>query len=189
MSRQELNFTIRGVSPLLMHNGQLANPLNEWARQMKTVSGKRPKTDADYEELSRLEWYGSLYLKDGLPCIPGEVLEAALVEGARKKRLGKLFTAGVLCPDSYALHFDGDGLSLDEMWEGGEHCLVTGVRIQRARIMRTRPQFKNWWADIPISFEDGTLNESQVRDILPLTGEVIGLLDWRPRFGRFTVDE
>lgn len=55
---QELSFRIAGVSPLLMHNGRLVNPADEYARKMKEVSSKRKKTDADYEEMGRLEWFG-----------------------------------------------------------------------------------------------------------------------------------
>jgi hypothetical protein len=51
---------------------------------MKRVSGKRAKTDADFEELARLEFLGGLYLHNGEPCLPGEVIEAALVEAAAR---------------------------------------------------------------------------------------------------------
>lgn len=52
---------------MLMHNGQLADPSNEWARAIKEISGKRAKTAADYEEMARLEWLGSLYLNQHGP--------------------------------------------------------------------------------------------------------------------------
>ncbi len=37
-----------------------------------------PKTEADHAEMARLEWYGSLYLQDSKPRIPGEMKEAAI---------------------------------------------------------------------------------------------------------------
>ena len=57
-----LTFRIIGASPLLHHNGQLADPLNPHAKAMARVSSKRKKTEADHAELSDLEFMGSLYL-------------------------------------------------------------------------------------------------------------------------------
>ena len=51
-----LQLTIKGVSPLLLHNGQTANPLNKYARQLKAVSGKRNKTDEDFEAMAKIEF-------------------------------------------------------------------------------------------------------------------------------------
>jgi hypothetical protein len=55
MAYQTLRFKLISVAPLLCHNGQLADPLNDIARQMKKISSKREKTDTDLEELARLE--------------------------------------------------------------------------------------------------------------------------------------
>ena len=52
MVYQTLRFKFISVAPLLCHNGQLADPLNDLVRQMKKISGKREKTDADLEELA-----------------------------------------------------------------------------------------------------------------------------------------
>jgi len=75
-----------------MHNGQLADPSNWYSRAIKAISGKRGKTEADYQEMARLEWMGSLYLAQGVPCIPGYVLEATLIGrggAARKEKMGR----------------------------------------------------------------------------------------------------
>lgn len=84
-----------------MHSGRLADPLNPIAKAVKKVSSKRMKTDADFAELARLEFLGGLYLHRGEPCIPGEVLEAALIEAARKMRRGQQAKAGVICDDFF----------------------------------------------------------------------------------------
>ena len=54
-------FRLTSVAPLLMHNGQLSDPLNPWAQAIKRITDKRKKTLADLEEVGRLEWYGGLY--------------------------------------------------------------------------------------------------------------------------------
>src|SRR5688572_8352761 len=114
-----LEFHIVGVAPLLMHNGQLADPLNKWAKAMKKITAKRKKTDEDYEELSRLEFEGGLYLDDDLaPCIPGINLEGCLVDGAKKSKLGEQFKAAVMIVDNWPLLYSGPR-AVEELWAHG----------------------------------------------------------------------
>jgi hypothetical protein len=40
---KQLALTIIGTAPLVMHNGQTADPLNKYAKMLKGVSGKRKK--------------------------------------------------------------------------------------------------------------------------------------------------
>ena len=90
MSYKTIDFHIRGVAPLLMHNGQLANPMNKFAKAMKAVTSKRKKTDEDHIELARLEFLGGLYADDqGRAVLPGEVIEGTIVAGAKKTKKGK----------------------------------------------------------------------------------------------------
>ena len=184
-----LNFTIVGVSPLLMHNGQLADPSNKWARAIKEISRKRSKTDADYEEMSRLEWFGGLYLVDGKPCIPGQCFEACLIgkgSAARKERMGKEAAAALWVLDDFPLIYEGSK-DPHEMWESGSFKLIAGVIIKGSRIMRTRAMFKEWSAEIAVSFNPELLDEPVVKNWIEVAGEQVGLMDWRPKFGRFRV--
>jgi hypothetical protein len=160
--------------------------MNDIAKQMKKIAGKRDKTDADLEELARLEWHGSLYLHDGRPCIPGEVLEAALITAAKKQKRGQQAQAGLLCPNNYLLEYNGP-CDLDELWQDARFRLTVGARVQRNRIMRTRPRFSQWAADVEIHYDPQMLNEREVREMLERLGGQLGICDWRPRFGRFTV--
>ena len=132
MAWSQLAVRIRGTVPLLMHSGQLANPLADITKQVKKVSGKRAKTDADHEELARLEWLGSLYLRDGRPCLPGMNLEKALVEAARKSKRGKQAMAGILCPEDAFLEYEGPK-DPKQLWERPEFRFVVGVKVQMAR--------------------------------------------------------
>lgn len=170
-----------------MHNGQLADPLNKWSKMLKVISGKRKKTDSDFEEMARIEWYGSLYLMNGKPCIPGEVLEATFVSAAKKSKNGTNAKMGAFCPDNFPLEFEGDDLTLDELWEGENHRLTSKCKIGTSSVMRTRPKFDKWAADCSIVFDDEIFNERDVLSILETAGRYIGTMDWRPRYGRFTV--
>ena len=104
---QSLRFMITSVSPLLHHNGQLADPLNPHSKAIARVSSKRKKTEADHGELAELEYLGSLYLSGGVPCIPAEAMEAALVRAASLKRRGPKAKAGLVVRDDLSLVYDG----------------------------------------------------------------------------------
>jgi hypothetical protein len=181
-----LNFEIKGVAPLIMHNGQTADPLSKFSKMIKQISSKRNKTDADYEELARLEWYAGLYLQDGKPCIPGEVLEATFSNSAKRRKLGKQAQAGLICAGNYQLIYEGPD-DVNVLWENHAFRLTVGVRIKGNRIMRTRPIFRKWASQIEVQFDSSMLNGSQVEEIVRIAGEEVGLMDWRPKFGRFEV--
>ena len=185
---QSLTFRITGASPLLFHNGQLADPLNPHARAMAQVTAKRKKTEADHSQLADLEFMGSLYLSGGVPCIPAEMMEAALARAAAQERRSAKAKAGLVIRDDLVLRYDGPAdpraLCADPRFR-----LRCGVRIGANRVMRTRPRFPVWAADLVVDYLPGMLNASDVRSFVSVAGEQIGIGDWRPRFGRFNVDE
>lgn len=187
MARQTLNCTITGDSPLILHNGQTADPLNKFAKDIKRISSKRAKTDADYQEMARIEWFASLYLDNGKVCIPSEVFESAIASGARKLKLGKQAQATLFCPSNIELDFEGKEMTVEQLWERDANRLTVGVRIGQQKIMRTRFIAKKWSAKVAITYEDTMLNRQQVEEMIKATGEQVGLCDWRPKFGRFTV--
>lgn len=133
----------------------------------------------------KLEWYASLYVNNGRVIIPGEVMEAALVGGARKQKLGKQAQAGLFVEDDLTLDFDGSELSIDELWERDQNRLTKGVRVGSSKVMRTRFWTKQWSAIVEVLFDPGLFNQEQIVEIMRVTGFQIGICDWRPKFGRF----
>lgn len=186
MALHKLGFQVKSESPLLLHNGQTADPLNKFAKEMKRISGKRAKTDADFEQMAKIEWYASLYTEGGKVCIPVEVWEAAFIGGAKKIKAGQKAQAGLFTAENAILGFDGDNLTIDQLWERDQNRYTTGVRVQRSKVMRTRSRFNQWSAQITLVFDDALLNKSEVGEIVSITGSQIGIGDWRPKFGRFT---
>jgi hypothetical protein len=186
MACKSLKIRLTGVSNLLCHNGQLADPLNEWSKKIKNVTSKRKKTDADYEEIARLEFYGGMYLDESNhPCIPGEVIEAVIISGAKKQKMGTQAKAGIYCIGNWKLQNGGADLSdLEKLWTSGKYHLTKGVSVGTATTMRTRPLFKlPWSVECEINYEDSLVNESHILQFLNAEGVAIG--DWIPKFGRF----
>lgn len=178
---------IVGVAPLVMHSGQLANPLSAASKELRKISKKRAKTDADHEYLSRVEWVGGLWLANGAPCIPGEAIEAAFVAAARKSKRGQIARAGMLSPHNWPLEYDGPK-DVAALWEAESFRLIAGVRVGQARVMRTRPIFRKWAATVTFEYLDDQMDESDIIDIWRIAGRLVGLGDWRPRYGRFEIE-
>jgi hypothetical protein len=185
-----LSFRIVGVAPLLMHNGQLADRTNEYARQISEIASNRKKTDADYEQMAKLEWFGGLYLWNGEPCIPGIVFEATLIGkggAARKERMGKEAAASVFVTKNFPLQYDGPR-NPHELWKDKDFTDQSLVRIGQSKIMRTRPIFQQWSAEIEVQFNEALVNPNDLKRWIEVAGEQVGLMDWRPRYGRFSVE-
>jgi len=185
---QLLKFRITSASPLLMHNGLLADPLNPHSKNIAAVASKRRKTEADHLRLAELEFLGSLYVSNGAPCVPAEMVEATLVKAAVQERRGPKARAGILVRHNLRLEYNGP-TDPHALWEEGRFYLRSPVRVGPNRVMRTRPMFSEWSAELDVEFLPSMLNSQDVRNFVVTAGEQIGLGDWRPRFGRFTVED
>jgi hypothetical protein len=184
---KNLKFHIRGVSPLLVHNGQLADPLNKYARDMKAISGKRKKTDDDYEALGKIEFFGGLYLDEKIrPVIPGGNLESMLVEAGKKQKLGEPFKAGVISDGLWIIEYDGPK-TVEDLWKDKRFVDRRGVKIGTSTVIRTRPIFRSWSLKFTIDYLPDLLNESNVIDAVTTAGRIIGLGNYTPKFGRFEI--
>ena len=198
---KEISFSIRGLSPLLMHSGRkLTNPLHPLTKKIKVFSGKRNKTEDDILALQKLEWLGGLYISEdpevhvdgakvnfvggGKIVVPGEAIEATLRDGAKKNKLGTTFKSGVVILDDSILNYEGT-TDLEEMWESGEYADTRNVKVQRAAIMRTRPIFRKWSLDFTAHYLPTVVDPGQIHEALSVAGMMVGLCDYRPKYGRF----
>jgi hypothetical protein len=167
----------------------MADPLNLFAKELKAISSKRVKTEADFAAMALIEWKAGLYLNEEQRLVlPSEVLEASFQNGAKKRKLGKQAQAGLFCYDHAVLKFDGDNLGVKELWERGKNRWTVGVRVGTAKVMRTRPRIDRWEAEFEMCFDDGLFNRAQVEEIAVIAGAQVGIGDWRPKFGRFNVE-
>jgi hypothetical protein len=183
-----LSLTIVGTAPLVMHNGQTADPLNKYAKMLKAISAKRKKTEADYEELARIEFVAGLYMDRNGPVIPARVLEATVAAGARKSKLGKQVQAGVIVERHAPLIYDGPRMT-KELFEDERFRLAVPVRVGQVKVVRTRPIFVSWSAVIELSYLEDIVNPTDLTGAVRAAGLLVGLGDWRPRYGRFALQQ
>jgi hypothetical protein len=185
-----IQIHFQGVSPLLCHNGQTADPRNTYAKAMKAVSAKRKKTDADYDEMARLEWLAGLYRIDGDLVIPDYVIESVIIAGAKKSKRGPQAKCGLFFTEHASLQFNGkpeaiNDETLAEMFTSGLFTHTIGVKVGMAKVMRTRPIFRNWSLTAVAQYDPDVLNRRDVEEIVVDAGKLVGLGDWRPKHGRF----
>lgn len=189
MSVQKIKVTLESSSPALMHNGKLADPTSEFAKALKSIQ-TRNKTDDYYDRQSELEFKGGLYLDaNGRPCWPADVLESCIKAGGSVRKNGKKVSAGLYVEEDYAeLEYDGpktvEGLLQDERF-----VFKCTARVGQAKILRTRPRFDHWKCSFTVCYFGDVINRSELVAAIEDAGQVKGLGDYRPKFGRFNVAE
>lgn len=199
MSIQKVGLQIVGIGPLIMHNIQLANPLNKYSKALKKLTGKRQKTEADILELARLEWEGGLYLHEGEVVMPGVNIYAGLIMGGKKSKRGVKIKSGTniredFCPLSYegqkikvANNGEIPNSELDKFYT--LYNFQSMVVVQGKRLLRTRPCFQKWSFGCTVDFDDNVIEEDEIIKVAEDAGLLVGLGDWRPRYGRFMVEK
>jgi hypothetical protein len=182
-----------GIRPLVMHNGLMADPTNPLVRRIKEITSKGSKklTDADYEERDRLEWDAGLYWdsQDGL-IMPSDNIERCIQLGAQKSRIGKDVQAAVFCAAPHVCIEHAGPKDKDKLYADPRYTLRKGVAVQKSRIIRIRPMIPTGWSmTFDIEFDEGIVNPKNLIKAMTDAGSLVGLGDWRPKFGRFLVEE
>lgn len=185
---KRFTITVQGTAPLLMHNAQLSDEFNPVTLEMKKITAKKTKkTDDDRWELRRLEFMGGLYYDpDSGPYIPAANIEATLAKAAGLTRNGQDIKRGVrITTDINPLAYSGPR-TVDELWEDkANYVHNASVKVGQARIIRTRPIFREWITEAEGIYDPTVIDLESMKQFATKAGQLIGLGDWRPRFGTF----
>ncbi len=174
-----------GVSDFLFHRWNVESV----AEKGRAAKGSKAKKTDDLESY--------VYRNDlGQLCIPGEYARQAIIHAAKfrqdprspRKSAMDLFKAGVISLTPLApVNANGEPVKgKPQAWDYEHRCRVT---IQRNGITRTRPAMKTGWnisvdflVNLPEYIPVDALHETLVN-----AGRLVGLGDFRPTFGRFSV--
>jgi hypothetical protein len=183
---KSVTFKIKGLTPCIMHSGAMADPLNEYSKAMRDVSGKRKKTEDDHLEMARIEFIGSLYIEDNRVVWPSINLESMIIAAAKKSKQGSAAKAAIIVHESAPLEYAGPkdpaALFADKQFVDRR-----AVVVQMSRVMRTRPIFRQWGLTFTVSYHEDLLDEKDIRKFVEVAGREVGLSDFRPKFGQFVV--
>lgn len=186
MGTEKIKLTLRGLRPLLMHSSRLSDPLDPASIDLAKLTSGRAKTHSTHVEISRREWAAGLWLRDGLPCVASEAIEATFVAAAKGLRKKKAAQVGFFCCESPILKYPGPR-DLEQLWADPAFRLRYPVRVNQARTMRTRARFPEWSVNIEAEYVPSVLSREEIVDLFRIAGFREGLGDWRPRYGRFEV--
>jgi len=178
------------IPRLMMHNEQLADPLNEFAKGLKSYTSKKKKTDEDHLKIAEVEFQGGLYFDDEVgPYVPSSWLMGMLIEGARRNRLGREFESFVIVDeDRVPLKYSGPR-TREGLWSDKRFMDRRCVGNMGNRVVRTRPRFDNCSIKFTLRIFDGGPNLDSVEEALNIAGQAVGIGDGRPRFaGKFVVE-
>lgn len=171
-----VEIKIKGDSDLLFHRWNC----EAVDAKSKAAKGSKAKKSDDIESYVYRD-------ENNRICLPGEYLRMSLCYAAKfkqdprspRKSAMDLFKAGVISLTTLA------DLGV-EQWDYEHRCRVT---IQRNGITRTRPALKAGWEATVILLINlpEYINESLLRTVLNDAGRLIGVGDFRPSYGRFSV--
>lgn len=185
---RNLNVTLKGVAPMLMHDCKCVNPLHPISIQLKALTGKRKKTEEDLAKISDLEFLAGLYWDDQIGVyVPAENISRCIEEGAKSMKKGKdivryVSIIGSMIPLDY-----GAKKTLDELCSDFSFRDVRAAGVQRARVVRTRPRFHaGWKLSFIIEFDENNIDVQTICQAIDYAGNYIGLCDFRPSYGKFT---
>jgi hypothetical protein len=184
--------SVTGTSPLLCQSDRIILPSFYLREEYRQFTGKRRKTEADYERIARIEFEAGLYVSDANPgwgpCIPSVNLFATIRDGARLHKMGTEVERALSFTDAFArLEYDGPR-DAEALWNDGRFTYYKSVVVQRARTMRCRPIFHRWSFQARGTLLTGRMNPADLAHVAREAGRYCGLGTWRRGgFGRFSV--
>lgn len=183
----KLTIEMTSTRPMLMHNGRLANPLDPWTQQLKSLTAKRKKTDEDLIAIMRTEARGSVYeTPDGFLALPIENVWRCMYDAATAFRRGQDMKRALLpLPNGDVLHVDGAPVKVDDYLSDPAHIDYRPVAVNRAKTMRARCVVASWASVHHFELLEDVVDPHDLGPILERAGRLVGVGDWRPMYGTF----
>lgn len=165
----EIKVSVKGTAPLLLH---------KFVEADATTSKKKKKVYIPAEEAEKVCYRTA----DGKVYIPSTHFKGCMIKSgvdfiySGRKTYKEYVKSGIffkekeiiLTPQEYTIS-------------------NLPVVISRARIMRSRPEFKEWECTFTIEVINEDLDKSILKEILESAGKFQGVGDFRPEYGRFKV--
>jgi len=199
---QTINFRLTGTGPLLFHNVRLANPFDKYAARLSELNTEKKKKGADklgvMRQMAAVEWEGGLYHTEtdpGVyefvgPYIPGNMVRACLVDGAKMTRGGATVQRAVFIPKAvFPLEFTGPK-DLKSMAAETNFMDQRMVVVGQAKVPRTRPIFHDWAVSVAIAYDETAITRDDLVRYMQDAATYHGFGDGRKLgFGRFMAVE
>ena len=179
-----------GTKPLLLHNVDLANPLNPWARKMTDLRGtpSKRRTEKWHEEMAYVSFMGAFYDIPGMEgvAIPAENVRRSLIDAAKASRLGtQVQRALMVTVAAVQLIYDGPRTP-QQMWDAGAWHLTRMIRGSGGASPTTYPIFREWAVRVPFELDESLLSLRDLTEVAQRAGRIEGLGASRKQgYGRY----
>jgi len=180
---RKVKVEIAGICPYLQHRRPSSK---EEAEEMQKLVQVLQKNQFDEEAAKKEAEMGAYKNRDGKYYIPADHIQEALigagarvrVKGQGKKTYKDYMKAYVFVEPNEIL-IEPQKYAVDRRY----------VKVSGKGIIRSRPRFDDWKAEFELLVTDDTLPLKDIREILEIAGTRIGIGDYRPKFGLFTMDK
>jgi hypothetical protein len=172
---KKVKVLIKSMCALLMNRFDIEGQ-NEGVQAKRKDTKYDPETDA---------WKAAYFDKEQGFYLPSSHVEGALKKaGAEYKIKGtKSYKETILS----SVFVEEEKLFLNKkQWDEIDR---QAAKIQQARIVRSRPRFNSWQTTFHINFNDERITPEVLKQILVEAGATKGVGDYRPKYGRFTVEK
>lgn len=190
----KIKVHISGVTPMLIHNGRTASPLDFYSKKLKAITSIRGKTEENFQELMQIQWRGALYWDDEIGLyMPVENLLAALLKAAKKHKMGPKMSGFIFDEPLGFPILTENHKDLEKLTKSDNNKFVKAVSIQKAKTLSCRPIFKKWELKFDFCIDESIINVDDVKTILFTMSSRIGLGVWTPshpkpgNFGKFII--
>lgn len=190
----QITIPVVGKKPLLLHNVDLANPLNPWARKMTDLRGtpSKRRTEKWHEAMAYVSFMGAFYDIPGVDgiALPAENVRRSLIDAAKASRLGtQVQRALMVTIPAIPLLYDGPRTP-QQMWDAGTWHLTRMIRGTGGASPTTYPIFHEWAVKVPFELDESLLNLRDLTEIAQRAGRIEGLGASRKQgYGRYGVLE
>lgn len=190
----ELSFKLKGLTPLVMNNGEKADPDSEYAIKMAELKASGAKKSPEGRMLiNRCDWEGGLYFHDKMgPVVPDVNILKMVVNGGAPQKMGKEFCAYISVAEPFTkLEYKGPR-DLDGMWAANMYdrrLVSSNGKPGGPKVIRFRPLFKDWSLSFNL-FADDEVDPKSIVDAMRHAGKRVGLCERSMfRWGRFETIE
>lgn len=194
MAIRKLKYTITGTLPLLMNNPQTVDRFNQYTKRMSEINAKKTRrTDEDYLELRDIEIRSKIFFDDEGIYVPATWVTASLEKISHGvAKIAKATMRAIVFTEESKLRLKYRGMKLvntpEDIVKNDDFRHMMNLKQGQVRVMKAFPIFHEWSFSGHLEFEDTQVDASDMVRMLEHAARYGGYGDFRPTFGRATVE-
>lgn len=190
---EKLDFTVTGITPMLLNNPRCVDPFDKYAIARKEITGKRKKTDDDLRALRLLDIESKIYWDDehGI-YIPATWISASIAGVSWSLcKIKKADIRACVFPTQSRIKLNYRGeknvKTPDDITRNPDYSHTMLLKQNAVRIAKAAPIFHDWSFTTSVEFDRSKINPSELKSMIDQASCYAGYGDFRPSYGRAQV--